>query len=313
MLSRVAERVYWLARYLERVENTARLINVHTTLLLDLPEHMEVNWFTLVTIFDGEALYHQKHVAIEESNIMHFLMADNDFGSSLINSLTSLRENARTSLDTLPEDTWEQVNELYLLVKEELSSVSNRRRRQKLLLTIMERCQSIWGIISNHMSRNHAYSFIQMGKHLERADMTSRILEMTSLLVADNRSESLRQFEGLLWTNLLRALSAQQMYTQAKSPTVEASEVLSFLISDSAFPRSLRFSIKAVGYYLEYLPRPEKLIEMQQLLLHLLPGYDPALTRELTIHKKMDQLQSELAELNSQICSNWFYPVYSAA
>lgn len=313
MLSRVAERVYWLARYLERVENTARLINVHTTLLLDLPEHVEVNWFTLVTIFDGETLYHEKHVAIEESNIMHFLMADTEFGSSLINSLASVRENARTSLDTLPEETWEQVNELYLLVKEEMSSVSNRRRRQKLLVTIMEKCQSIWGIISNHMSRNFAYDFIQTGKHLERADMTSRILEMTSLLVAENRSDSLRQFEGLLWTNLLRALSAQQMYTQAKSPTVVAAEVLSFLISDSRFPRSLRFSINAVGHYLNYLPRPEAILEMQQHLLNLLHSYDPAVTKDLTIHKKMDELQMELAELNSQICSNWFYPVYSAA
>ncbi|HEC72821.1 MAG TPA: alpha-E domain-containing protein, partial [Methylophaga aminisulfidivorans] len=153
MLSRVAERIYWMARYLERVENTARLINVHTALLMDLPEHIELDWFTLITILDAEKLYAEKHDSDTEHNIMHFMLADTDYGSSLINSVAAVRENARTSLDVLPEEVWEQVNELNLLVKSELSSIGNRRRRQKLLLTIMESCQCIWGMISNHMSR----------------------------------------------------------------------------------------------------------------------------------------------------------------
>ena len=215
MLSRVAERVYWLARYLERVENTARLINVHTGLLMDLPRDVEIDWFTLVTIFDAEMFYHANFEQINENNVMQFLLAEPNNPISLLNSLSAVRENARTSLDILPEETWEQVNELYLLVKNEMAAISNRRRRQQLLLTIMERCQTVWGILVNHMSRNHAYHFMQTAKHLERADMTSRILEMTSLLMAENRSESMRAAEGILWTHLLLRLTVHPLTPMA--------------------------------------------------------------------------------------------------
>lgn len=87
MLSKVAERVYWMARSLERTENTARLISVHTSLLMDMPAEMEINWFTLVKIFNAESLYHELHLTINESDIMHFLVAEESNPSSLIRSL----------------------------------------------------------------------------------------------------------------------------------------------------------------------------------------------------------------------------------
>lgn len=313
MLSRVGERIYWLARYLERVENTARLINVHTALLMDLPEHMEINWFTPVTIFDAETLYFETHDRVEENSVMHFLLADVNNPSSLVNSLSAARENARTTIDVLPEVLWEQINELHLLVKGELSSVGNRRRRQKLLLTIMESCQCIWGIISNHMSRNYAYDFLQGGKHLERADMTSRILEMTSLLVSESRSESLRKYEGILWTNLLKALSAQQMYIQEESPSITVGSVLTFLIQNQAFPRSLSFSINAIGNYLHHLPGAKDALEKQQHILSQLNAYDEAVIPPADIHSMMDELQVGLNELSNIISNSWFHPDYSVA
>lgn len=313
MLSRVAERVYWLARYLERVENTARLVNVHTALLMDLPEHMEVNWFTLVTIFDAEQIYYRKHPRENEYDIMHFLLADPGYGGSLINNLAAVRENARTSLDVLPEEIWEQVNELHLLVKSELSSIGNRRRRQKLLLTIMESCQCIWGMIANHMSRNFAYDFLQAGKHLERADMTSRILELSALLMSDNRSEALKQHEGILWATLLRVLNAQQMYIQAHNSSLKGESVLAFLIQNTAFPRSLSFSVKSVGNYLEYLPGDKHMLAQQAEILNDLQAYSPERNPPETIRLMMDELQIALNRLNTSITTNWFYPDYSVS
>jgi uncharacterized alpha-E superfamily protein len=293
------------------VENTARLINVHTALLMDLPEHMEVNWFTLVTIFDAEQIYYRKHPRENEYDIMHFLLADPSYGGSLINNLAAVRENARTSLDVLPEEVWEQVNELHLLVKSELSSIGNRRRRQKLLLTIMESCQCIWGMIANHMSRNFAYDFLQAGKHLERADMTSRILELSALLMSDNRSEALKQHEGILWATLLRVLNAQQMYIQAHSSSLKGENVLAFLIQDTAFPRSLSFSVKSVGNYLEYLPGDKHMLTQQAEILNDLLAYSPERNPPETIRLMMDDLQIALNRLNISITTNWFYLDYS--
>ncbi len=313
MLSRVGERIFWLARYLERVESTARLINVHTALLMDLPEHREMNWFSLITIFDGRQAYFENYDRVNEYDVMHFLLADTNYSGSLVNALLSLRENARTSLDVLPESLWEQINELHLLVKGELSTIGNRRRRQKLLLTITERCQCIWGIIANHMSRNSAYDFLLVGKHLERADMTSRILEMTAMLVADSKSDNSKQYQSLLWATLLRALSAQQMYIQEHSSSIKAGTVLSFLITDQRFPRSLCFSINALGKYLGYLPRGEAIIERQAKILSTVENYDAEQYPADSIRLLMDELQVSLNDLTSEIVKNWFYPDYSAA
>lgn len=313
MLSRVGERIFWLARYLERVENTARLVNVHTALLMDLPEHREINWFSLITIFDGSQAYFERYDWVNEYDVMHFLLTDTNYSGSLVNALFSLRENARTSLDVLPESLWEQINELHLLVKGELSSIGNRRRRQKLLLTITERCLCIWGIIANHMSRNSAYDFLLVGKHLERADMTSRILEMTSMLITDSHSDNSKQYESLLWATLLRALSAQQMYIQEHSSSIKAERVLKFLITDPCFPRSLNFSINALGKYLNYLPRAEAIMKRQTDILSSIEQYDTGHYPLESIQRFMDELQLSLSELSEDIVNNWFYPDYSAA
>jgi len=311
MLSRVAERVYWFARYIERIENTARLMNVHTALLMDLPEQMEINWFTPVTLFNAEDVYFELHDSVDEYSVAHFLLAEPNYSSSLMNSLASARENARTTIDILPDVLWEQVNELYLEVKSEMSSIGNRRRRQQLLLTIIEKCQSIWGMVANHMSRNHAYHFMSAGMHLERADMTSRILELTSLLVSDTRSEMLRKYEGIVWTNLLTSLSARQMYIQTESPAINVDSVLAFLINDMSFPRSLAFSLENIGQCLTKLPECEYSQTLQlQLNEHLQDLTQQSLPVD-TIHTHMDELQAGLSTLNQQIGTSWFYPDYT--
>ena len=111
MLSRVAERVYWMARYLERTENTARLINVHTSMMMDLPKRMEINWFTLIHLFNADEIFHERYKRVTEENIMQFLIADRDNPVSLASSLFSVRENVRTSLDLLTEDCSAQAPE----------------------------------------------------------------------------------------------------------------------------------------------------------------------------------------------------------
>jgi len=312
MLSRVAERVYWLSRYLERVENMARLINVQTNLLMDMPEQMEINLFTLVKIFNGDEAYHSRHDYIDENGVIHFLIADSSYPNSLINSLGSIRENARTSLDILPEDIWEQINELNLEVREAIPAIGNLRLRQQMLLTIMERCQCVCGILEHHMSRNYAFDFIQIGKQIERADMTSRILEMTSLLISDARSETVRKYEGILWANLLKALSAYQMFIQDHPVSTNASNVLSFLVGNMAFPRSLYFSVDAVGYYLHNLPEPNSVIPLQQQILETIQTYNMDAIPAEELHFVMDDLQIELDGLQKKISQSWFNPDFVA-
>ncbi len=308
MLSRVAERVYWMARYLERTENTARLVNAHTLLLMDMPEAMEINWFTLVTIFNGEEAFNKAYDEVNEANVMQFMLAERDNSSSLLSSLTNMRENVRTSLDFLPEEAWEQVNQTYIQLQAAIPSLGSRRRRQAVLREVMVGCQRIRGVLDSHMSRDNAFDFMQIGKHVERADMTSRTLEMTSLLLADGRSDALRRYEGILWTSLLSALGARQMYLRHKSPRISGTDVLSFLCMNSDFPRSLTYSLLEVDYYLARLPEADELRALSDQLLARFATEDISHVPVDQIYLFMDRLQADLTVLHSDIAKTWFHP-----
>jgi len=308
MLSRVAERVYWMARYLERAEKTARLINVHTTLLMDLPGRMEINWFTLIRVFNAEKLFFAHYEAASEGNIMQFLIADRTNPVSLASSLANVRENVRTSLDVLPEEIWEQANQIHLLMNQSLPRTPDRHQRQQFLREVMKHCQCIRGALDSHMSRDHSFDFMQIGKHLERADMSSRILETTSLLLSEDRSDILRKYDGILWTNLLQALSARQMYLQHIHSRVEGQRVMRFLMTDEVFPGSVGYSLGAMGRRMRYLPDPDKPMAMAQRVREHTRMQDVGNIPAEQVHTLMDYLQTELALLHTEIAKTWFYP-----
>lgn len=308
MLSRVAERVYWMARYLERADNTARLISAHTMLLMDLPETLEFDWFTPVVIFNAEEQYRATYPTISEEHVMHFLIADRDNPSSLLGSFANVRENVRTSLDLLPEVIWEQVNQTYLQLQAALPSLSSRHSRQRVLRDVMAACQRIRGVLENHLSRDHAFDFIQIGRHVERADMTSRTLEMTSLLLAEDRSHALRRYESILWASLLSALGAQQMYLRHKNSRVIARDVLEFLCQDVKFPRSLLYSLTGVNFYLARLPEPDQVLAMSSRITEQFAQQDISAIPVDQIHRFMDRLQANLTVLHGEIAHTWFYP-----
>ncbi len=166
MLSRSAERLYWLARYLERTENIARLVNVHMNLLMDLPKGVEMGWQQLIMINASQEEFSQKYSLANERNITRFLLADYTFSGSLISSLSAARENIRTSRELLPDEAWEQVNEMYLFAKNNLETVVNRRQRVLFLKEIIRSCQRFTGLLSGYMSHNHPYRFIRLGRNI---------------------------------------------------------------------------------------------------------------------------------------------------
>ena len=308
MLSRVADRLYWMARYLERTENTARLINVHSSLLMDLPESMEIDWYTLIKIFNAEETFSKHHKVMDEINVMQFMIADRDNMSSIMTSFSGLRENVRTSLDLLPDEAWEQVNQTYIKLQASLSTLNSRHSRQALLRNVMSGCQRIRGVLDSHMSRDHAYDFMQIGKHIERTDMTSRTLEMTALLLSDARSEALRRYDSIVWSGLLSALGARQMYLRHKNSRIEGSEVMDFLVCDRIFPRSLTYSLAHIDQYLARLPEPEAVRTISMRLLEQFEEQDIRAIPVNEIASFMDSLQAELTTLHNKIGKQWFYP-----
>jgi uncharacterized alpha-E superfamily protein len=306
MLSRSAERLYWLARYLERTENIARLVNVHMNLLMDLPKGVEMGWRQLISINASDQEFYKRNNVANERNVTRFLLSDGSYPGSLFSSLTAARENIRTSRELLPDEAWEQVNEMYLFAKNNLETVANRRQRVIFLNEILKGCQRFTGLLSGYMSHNHPYSFIRLGRNIERADMTSRILDLASLLLSESRSDEVRQYETILWMNILKALNALLMYRQQKHNRVNGDDVLNFLLLDTNLPRSVICCISEISTCISKLPNHHELpIKVNELETYI-KAIDTQNTTQIQLRGILDDLQNKIGSLHNQIADNWF-------
>ncbi|MDG6777299.1 alpha-E domain-containing protein [Thiomicrorhabdus sp. zzn3] len=310
MLSRVAERVYWLARYIERVENTARLAKVHSQLMLDLPKSVKLSWYSLVQITSNEAYFAANYDSRSEKNCMTMLLSDPNNPSSLMSSLRWARENIRTTRDILPREAWVHVNELYLLVKSQQEDFETRAKRNALLSVIIRACQAFSGMLSGTMSQNDTYRFLKLGMFIERADMTTRLLDEGGLYIAqecfENEEES--HFDAILWAHLLRSISSYFMYRQQYQSEISGQEVISFLTQDPSSARSLSYCLKAMYTIMDDLPNPSAVQTALQLLQQKINAEKLLILGSHELHDHLDWIQSELSMINNLLYDIWFNP-----
>ncbi len=322
MLSRVAQNIYWMTRYVERAEDTARLINVNTNLLLDLPRTTTFGWLPLIFIIGAENQFFEKdpHRLADESNVVKFLINDRDHPGSIISSLAAARENLRTTRDTVPQEAWEQINSLYIYARDHLP---NRRGRYEFLRRVIHGAQQIGGLLAGVMSRTDAYDFVRLGHYLERADMTTRILDVRSanLLSPAGQSQTQTQtqtqtsvapqeeqdpFDSIQWMSVLKSLSAYQMYRQQVRVRVNGPDVLKFLLQDESFPRAVAFCLRQLDICLRKLPRHDAaLAALAAIRQKMNAATVPELTRE-GLHDFIDEVQVGLGELHDQIAAAYF-------
>ncbi len=306
MLSRSAERLYWLARYIERTENIARLVSVHMNLLMDLPIGVEMGWQQLIHINAADQEFYEKYKSANERNVTRFLLSDESYMGSLFSSLSAARENIRTSRDLLPDEAWEQVNEMYLFVKNHVDSIHNRSNRAALLKEILKGCQRFTGLLSGYMSHNNPYRFIRLGKNIERADMTSRILDLASLLLSESRSDDMRQYDTILWVNILKSLNAQLMYRQHVRSSVNGDDVLNFLLLNTNLPRSVGCCVADIAESINELPNNDGLPGELVKLNAYVQAINTEGTTQAQLRAILDDLQNKLGELHGKISDNWF-------
>ena len=306
MLSRVAERIYWMARYIERAENTARMINVNANLLLDLPKKVTLGWQPLIAITSSKKSYDELYTEINERNVVKFLIADAKYPGSLINALSAARENARTIRDIIPREAWEKVNDLYLSTKNQLPQGLALRNRYDLLGHIIGSTQGITGLLAGTMTHNLGYDFLRMGRNLERADMTSRIIDVRSANLLPDEPESLMPYETIQWMSVLQSLSAYQNYRQQIQSRVQRGEVLKYLLQDIYFPRAFNHCLHEVQSSLKNLPRHMVPIRQLNNIIRNVETTDMDKVSKKALHRYIDDLQLQLAKLHETIRATYF-------
>lgn len=306
MLSRVAERVYWMARYIERAEDIARLVAAYNHLVMDIPRGSQPGWEILVRILDADEVFDERFNVANEQNVLRLLIGEAEASCSIPHAVRAARENVRTTRDVLPDEVWELVNELYLYTADASENSVGRRNRQQYLEQIIQRCQVINGVLRSTLCRDHSYRFIKLGQLLERADMTTRIIDVGASDFLE-REGAAQGIEHLLWGTLLRSMSALGAYRRMIGPQVEKNAAVDFVFMERVFPRSVHFCIQGIREELRPLNKNEMALRVVERTRRKLRGFEASNLDQQALHKYIDELQAIIGDLHHAIQVSWFH------
>lgn len=237
MLSRVAESVYWMFRYLERARSMSRFVDADFNNLLYDPENKENVWRSLVAVTGDQQEFEERWDGYNQANVVRFLTLDDRYSNSVFSCVVAARENARTIREIISTEMWEAVNSLYLLVR----NTSERELEEDpsgFCRVVQDSWYTFTGLFHSTMNLGEAWHFARMGMLGERADKTTRILDVKYFVLVP-RSEIGGTFDRMQWGALLKSTSAMEMYRK-KYRRTEPMNVIEFLLFDPEFPRSVR-------------------------------------------------------------------------
>ncbi len=307
MLARVAQRLYWLGRYLERTENTARLILVRHNAILDLPRPVQPGWNLLLEVLGAEEDFAALPGAATEKNIISYVFGERANPSSIVSSLANARENMRTTREVLPSETWERVNSLYLSVARRSHKDLPRAARHSVLNGIIQSCQQMTGLMAGSMNHDAGYLFVRMGRNLERADMSTRIIDAASAGLM-GESVEIEPFRNVLWISVLQSLSAYQMYRLSVQRNVNPEDVLEFLFKSRVFPRATAHCLHEIRTSMAELPEHRGASRVLQGVQQKLRHTDCGALYGAALHTFIDDLQLDLTGIHQIITDTWFHP-----
>jgi uncharacterized alpha-E superfamily protein len=241
LLSRVADAVYWMGRYTERAENVARFIGVNQNLMLDLPRGYGGQWQPIVDTTGDRAAFLERYGAGTKENVVHFLAFDAENPNSIRSCVLAARENARSVRETISSEMWEQINSLYLLLTSD-NSQSVPEQLPQFCHQVRMACHLFQGIASVTMSHGEAWHFIRLGTTLERADKTTRILDVKYFLLLPSVADVGTPYDDIQWAAVLKSVSGFEMYRK-RHGRISPDRIVEFLLLDADFPRAVRHCV----------------------------------------------------------------------
>jgi uncharacterized alpha-E superfamily protein len=249
MLSRVAENLFWMSRYLERAENVARLLDIGLYLELDAPSSAGQDGSAPVEIALGilsggnVARPTRPMVGPHRNAILGFLTFDRTNPNSLVSTISLARENARGTQESLGVDAWSEINRLYLYLCGQRAQRRFHASASALYAKVKQSCILFDGMVQNTLPRDEVYHFIRLGRHLERVSVMGQILHTKCRRHPVGGAGVDPAIELVRWTGLLRSCSAYGAYLRVERDRVEPAGVIRFLVLNADFPRAIRFCV----------------------------------------------------------------------
>jgi uncharacterized alpha-E superfamily protein len=311
MLSRAADAVYWMSRYAERAENIARFLDVSLQLMLDLPESHGDPWAGVIAATGDHETFAERNERPTRDAIVRFLTVDPDSPNSIVSCVREARDNARSIREAISSEMWEQVNTWYLRVREVAGSELVVDDPHDFLAAVKEASALFIGVTYLTMTHGEGWHFGRLGRLLERADQTSRIVDAKQVLLVASSPDVGASLEEIHLSALLRSVSALEMYRKSYGRLDHVS-VLEFLMLNRLFPRSIRHCLSVAYESLRAITgRPSHVASTypERLLGRLEADYEFAVVHEIVaegVHEHVDIFQSKLNEVGLGIYGTFF-------
>jgi uncharacterized alpha-E superfamily protein len=312
MLSRIGESLYWMTRYLERADDTARILDINVVYMLEADEGAteEAQWRPLLNIVEADEAYAERYPdgKITVQRVIHFLTQDKTNGTSLYNSLRLARENARVARDRISSEMWEAVNQFWLDADKHLKTVLQPWRAAEFYAQVHREVALFFGLSQSTMMRGESYGFTVLGSLQERADMTARILDVRYHLLLPDVAMVGSPLDYYQWGALLKSLSGFEAYRRRYHAGIRPIDVVEFVVLRADFPRSLAYCVDNMGRALERigtLPDGAVPDALQALRAHLADTSPPGIL-EGGLHEYLERFLILLARLTQALQEDYF-------
>jgi uncharacterized alpha-E superfamily protein len=309
LLSRVADSVYWMGRYMERAENVARFIGVNLSLQLDLPLDPAQQWQPLIDTSGDTELFQKRYGRATQDNVVQFLAYDAENPNSIYSCLIAARENARSVRETISSEMWAQVNSMYLQFQSQ-REMPDPEWLPEVFHGIRLGCHLFQGLTDATMTHNEAWHFVRLGRKMERADKTSRILDVKYFMLLPSLSDVGTPFDDIQWSAVLRSVSGFEMYRK-KYGRVTPRDIVEFLVLDREFPRSIHYCIRSADESLHAItgvPMGSYRYPSEQYMGLLRSELDFTSVDSIIragLHESLDALQVKMNQIDNGVLSDF--------
>ena len=310
MLSRVADDLFWTARYLERGADIVRLLEISYLLDLDRPENVASQWEPLAWITGDMALFRERYAEATRENVIRFLVMDEEYANSVIVCLAKARTNAKGLREQIPSVLWEEIHSVWQAA-ERLCKSETFSHTQILAgcREIVRLHTLIMGLVSETMPRDESYHLWQLGTHLERADKTSRMLHVKYFHLLPTLAHVGTIIDDAQWSALLQSLGAREDYHRQHG-LIMPDKVIGEIVCDPRFPRSVRFCLNEARKNLQAMPDVSKGRAAARLTA-LCARIDPLSGAEIIavgVHEFINQLQTDMNRVTDSVMESIFSP-----
>ena len=311
MLSRVADSLFWMSRYVERAENNARILDVNLQLMLDFEGQTEVDvrrhWSPIINSLEEHDLFHTFYQHADSDSVVEFVTFEAKNPNSIFSCLSRARENARSVREQISSEMWEHINMMYLFIRSDEARELFRSSPYQFYKRVLEGSFQFLGITDATMTHGEGWDFIQLGKFIERADRTSRILDVKYHILLPSGERVGGNVDTVQWMAVLRSCSALEAYTKLYVGQIAPWKVAEFLILHDCFPRALRHCVHQVDYALHRIsgvPEDRFTNEAERLSGKLRSDLDYTRIGEIFqtgLHQYLDRMQLRLMQLSGAV------------